>query len=103
MSKRRKAGESGGAGQAQAASAEVYQRLWQINRHFEEVRTCLRELGSGRFGMFSSGQVRPYAEMVEEAQWATNSYLLGELETRATEWAGQLFGRRKRRAERLDR
>ena len=68
-----------------------------------EVRACLRDLGSGRFGMFSADQVRPYADMLEEAQEAINSFLLGELETRATERAGRLFGRRKRREGKLDR
>ena len=102
MSKRVKAGDPGGSNKGAAATAEVYQLLWQLNDHMEAGRACLRDLGSGRFGMFSAGQVREYTELLEEAQHAINSYLLGELETRATEWAGRLFGRRKRREAKLD-
>jgi hypothetical protein len=84
-----------GTGRAQprrAVAAEVYERLWRLNQNFEEARRYLRELGPEGIGIFSGGQVGPYAELVEEAQLALNSFLLGELETWATEGAVNSFG-----------
>jgi hypothetical protein len=46
---------------------------------------------------FSSRQLGPYEELVEEGQVAINSFLLSELETRETERAGWLFRQRKAR------
>ena len=80
-----------------ALSAEVYERLWRINQAFEEARRCLRELGGQRGATFAEVQVRPYEELVAEAQAAINSFLTGILETRETQLAGQLFRRRQSR------
>jgi hypothetical protein len=76
MSKRPKAGDQGAARTGPATSAELYQRVWQINRNLQEARAWLRELVSE--GTFARGQVRPYEELLEEAQAAINSFLLSE-------------------------
>ena len=93
-----KTGEVGGRRKAhpgRAVAAEVYERLWRLNQNCEELRSCLRDFGPQGLGIFSVGQLGPYVELVEEAQMAINSFLLGELESWATERAGQLFRRRQ--------
>ena len=80
-----------------ALSAEVYERLWRINQAFAEARGCLRELGGQRWVTLAQLEVRPYEELVAEAQAAINSFLTGVLETRETALAGQLFRRRQSR------
>ena len=95
-----KTGEVGGRRKAhpgRAVAAEVYERLCKLNQALQEARGCLQDLGAEELGMFSSGQLGPYEELVEEAQVAINSLLLGELETRETARAGWLFRRRKAR------
>ena len=85
------------APQGATVAAEVYERLWRLNHGFQEIRGWLRDLGPDGLGLFSIRQVRPYADLVEEAQAAVTSFLLGELETRETDRAGRLFRQRQRR------
>ena len=79
-------------------SVDPFECLLRINRGFAEVLEGLRALRKQRG--FEPEQVRRFEQLAQETRAATNSHLLGVLESQETNEAGRLFRRRLERERR---
>jgi hypothetical protein len=80
--------------------AALYQRLWEIQQGFTDIKTALDSFGA--HPLFVRSEIKRFSALWEEARAATASYLLGVLEQFETEYAGNLAQRRLRRERRED-
>jgi len=70
----------------------MYQNLLKINAGFDQVIGGLAALR--KHGAFHRGELDRFSALSKENKAATNSYLLGAMETAETEQAGQRFHKR---------
>ena len=77
---------------------KIYRYLCSRNEGFDQVRRSLQALA--KHGPFDSDEMQRFQQWTAEARAATNSYVLEKLETKETDRAGRLYGRRKARERR---
>ena len=70
----------------------IYQNLLKINAGFDQVIDGLAALR--KHGVFHRGELARFSALSKETKSATNSYLLGAMETAETNEAGQRFHKR---------
>ena len=70
----------------------IYQNLLKINAGFDQVIDGLAALR--KHGVFHRGELDRFSALSKETKSATNSYLLGAMETAETNEAGQRFHKR---------
>jgi hypothetical protein len=77
----------------------IYQNLLKINAGFDQVIGGLAALR--KYGAFHRSELDRFSALSKENRAATNSYLLGAIETAETQEAGQRFSKRlaKERSE----
>ena len=70
----------------------IYQNFLKINAGFDQVIDGLAALR--KHGAFHRGELDRFSALSKETKSATNSYLLGAMETAETNEAGQRFHKR---------
>ena len=85
-------------GKAQRVKLPVYKHLLDINAGFDQI---IRGLAAMRkHDVFRARELDHYGALVKEARAATNSYLIGVIESTETGEAGRRFGKRREREQR---
>src|SRR6266702_1645489 len=68
---------------------DIYQHLLSINAGYDQVIRSLAALR--KYGVFHAGELARFSALSKETQAATNSYLVGTMETDETTEAGRRF------------
>jgi len=71
---------------------DIYQHLLRINAGYDQVIRSLAALR--KYDVFHAGELARFSALSKESRAATNSYLVGTLETAETTEAGRRFSKR---------
>jgi hypothetical protein len=71
---------------------DIYQHLLSLNAGYDQVLRSLAALR--KYGLFQAGELDRFSAISKENRAATNSYLVGAIETAETDDAGRRFRKR---------